>query len=267
MSWWSLYVKELRLTKHKFLINIGGLFIVAIILLVLGERYNPLFLIPIIPILIVVHFLYLFFAMLDSLRQEWKQKTSIFWLNIPSSGFQLLTAKFVAAMSQLFISLSGTFVIVYFLLKRSVGNVADPTIPAFIVEQFQSFWWVLFFVVLIGALQLGAFSTFIYMMAKSIRKWGWLLGIVIVAVANWLWSSFQETAIYKAVTEWGAILSEKELINAFFVEFDLMNGSPTMDIETMNEVVLYFGSTLVNLLVIIAILYASAWLLDHKVEA
>lgn len=46
-----------------------------------------------------------------------------------------------------------------------------------------------------------------------------------------------------------------------------MNDTPTVDIETMNEVVLYFGSTLVNLLVIVAILYASAWLLDHKVEA
>lgn len=267
MSWWSLYVKELRLTKHKFLINVGGLFIVAIILFVLGERYNPLFLIPIIPILIIVHFFYLFFAMLDSLRQEWKQKTSIFWLNIPSSGFQLLTAKFVAAMSQLFISLSTTFIIVYLLLLRSVDNVPDPAIPAFIVEQFQSFWWVLFFVVFIGALQLGTFSTFIYMMAKSIRKWGWLLGIVIVAVANWLWSTVQETAVYKAVTEWGAILSEEELINSFIVHFDSMNDTPTVDIETMNEVVLYFGSTLVNLLVIVAILYTSAWLLDHKVEA
>lgn len=267
MSWWSLYVKELRLTKTNFLINIGGLFIVGIILLVLVGRYNPLFLLPIIPLIIIVHLVYMFFAMLISLRQEWKQKTSNFWLNIPSSGWQLLTAKFVAAMSQLFISLSVTFVIVYLLLQRSIGNVPDPTIPTFIVEQFQSFWWLLFFAVFIGALQLGAFSTFIYMMAKSIRKWGWLLGIVIVAVANWLWSNFQGTAVYKTVTEWGVILSEEELMNSFFVHFDSVNTDPNVDFETVNEVILYFGSAFVNLLVIAAIIYASAWLLDHKVEA
>lgn len=267
MSWWSLYLKELRLTRTNFLINIGVLFIVAILSFVLVERYNPLFLIPIISLIIVAHFFYLFFAMLDSLRQEWKQKTSIFWLNIPSSGWQLLTAKFVAAMSQLFISLSVTFVIVYLLLQRSIVNVSDSTIPVLIVENFQSLWWMPFFGVFIGALNLGAFSTFIYMMAKSIRKWGWLLGIIIVVFANWLWSNFQETAIYKAATEWGSILSEKELVNSLFVQFDSMNDAPTVGIETTNQAVIYFGSTLVNLLVVVAILYVSAWLLDHKVES
>lgn len=263
MSWWSLYIKELRLTKTKFLLNMIFLVMVGILFYVLIERYNPLFLTLTIP-LIILHLFYMFFAMIDTLRLEWKQRTSVFWLNIPKSGWYLLTAKFVATATQLFASLIGTSLIIYILLYRSTILMVDPEIPNFLLDQFQSFWWIFFFAIIIGSMQLGAISTFIYMMTKSIRKWGWLLGLFIAIGAAWLWGKFQETIIYKGITEWGAILNEQTLLESFLVD---INGQPTVDTTTVGEAAIYVGSSVVDIIVVIFILFVSAWLLDNKVEA
>ncbi|OIJ11172.1 hypothetical protein BKP37_16060 [Anaerobacillus alkalilacustris] len=266
MSWLTLYKKEIRLTKTKFLLNIIFLLMVAVLFYVLIERYSPMFIMLTIP-LIIVHLFYLFFAMIDSLRLEWKQKTSFFWLNIPRNGWELLSAKFLAATTQLFVSLLTTFMIIYFLLKQSSGKFSDPTIPQFLFEQYQSFWWILFFGIFVGSLQFGAVSTFIFMMSKSIRKWGWLIGVAITLGAGWLWSRFQETVIYKGITEWGVILNTDTIMNSFIIHIDEIGGDPTLDMEAATEAVLYIGTTVVDIVVVVAVLFISSWLLDNKVEA
>lgn len=266
MSWVALYIKELRLTGTKFLFNLLFLLMVAILFFILIERYSPFFITLTIP-LVIVHLFYMFFAMLDSLRQEWKQKTSVFWLNIPKSGWQLLTAKFLAASTQLFVSLTITFWIIHFLLKRSINYFADPTMPNFLIEQFQSFWWILFVVIFIASLQSGMVATFIYMVAKSLRKWGWLLGVGIVAVGSWIWFKFQETALYQGLTEWGVILKEEVLLEKMLFHFNSLNEDPTMNMELGNNAVLYMGTAVMDILLVVIVLFISAWLLDHKVEA
>lgn len=266
MSWMTLYFKELRLTRTKFLLNMIFLIMVAALFYFLIERYSPFFVTLTIP-LIIVHLFYMFFAMFDSLRQEWKQKTTVFWLNIPSSGWQLLTAKFVAAMTQLFASLLTTFMIVYLLLKRSSGMFADTQIPEFLIEQYESFWWILFVGIFMASLQSGVVATFIYMMGKSVRKIGWLLGIGISIASSWLWFRFTETAIYKGLTEWGVILHEKELMDSFNFHFDANIGDPNFDMGVANDVILYAGTTIADLLLVVLVLFICAWLLDHKVEA
>ncbi len=266
MSWLALYIKELRLGKTKFLLNMIFLLMVAVLFYVLIERYNPFFIALTIP-LIILHFFYMFFAMLDALRQEWKHNTAVFWMNIPKSGWQLLTAKYVAVMTQLFVSLSLTFIIIYILLKRSAVHFTDPIIPNFLIEQYQAYGWILFVGVFIASLQTGVVSTFIYMVAKSVRKWGWLLGTGIMVASSWIWFKFQETAIYRGLTEWGVVLEEETLMNSFFVHFDSIAGEPTMDMDVTNDAILYVGTAVVDLLLVVGVLYVCAWLLDKKVEA
>lgn len=263
MSWWNLYKKELRLTKTRFLLNMLFLLMAGVLCFVLIERYNPIFLTLTIPI-IIFHLFYMFFAMFDQLRLEWKQKTTVFWLNIPQKGWCLLSAKFIATFTQLLVSLTVTSIIIYFLLSRSAMNMADPTVPNFLLDQFQSFWWIFFTAIIIGSMQLGAVSTFIYMVAKSIRKWGWLLGLIVVASVGWLWGKFQETVIYKGMTEWGVILNEQTLLESFLVD---INGQPTVDPVIVGEAVIYLGTSVVDIITVIVILFISSWLLDHKVEA
>jgi hypothetical protein len=266
MSWLTLYLKELRLTRTKFIFNIAFLIMVAVLFLVIMERYSPFIILLTVP-LILVHLFYMFFAMLDSLQQEWKQKTTVFWLNIPTSGWQLLTAKFVAAMTQLFASLLTTFVIIYLLLNRSSSSFPDPTVANFLIEQYESYWWLLFFAIFIASLQSGMIATFIYIMAKSVRKLGWLLGVAISVGGSWLWFQFQETAIYRGLTEWGVILREAHLMESFHVAFDSFGGEPMVDMGVTNEAILYLGTSIIDLLLVIVVLLISAWLLDHKVEA
>ncbi|MCT8137940.1 hypothetical protein H1D32_09345 [Anaerobacillus sp. CMMVII] len=213
MSWLALYMKELRLTRTSFLINMMSLVVVGGLLFYLIERHSPFF-VTLTVLLIVAHFFYMFFAMLSSLRQEWKQKTTVFWLNIPVRGWQLLSAKFAAAMTQLFISLVTTFLITYFLLKNSSEYFPDPMVSNFLIRQMEAYWWVLFLGIFIASLQSGVVATFIYMMAKSVRKFGWLLGIAISMVGSWLWVRFQDTAIYRGVTEWGVIMRETEFMES-----------------------------------------------------
>lgn len=266
MSWLALYIKELRLTKTKFLLNMVFLVMVGVLFYVLIERYNPFFIMLTVP-LIILHLFYMFFAMLDSLRQEWKQNTAVFWMNIPKSGWQLLTAKYVAAMTHLFISLTLTFLIIYVLLYRSAPQFADPTIANFIIEQFQSFGWILFIAIFFASLQTGVVSTFIFMVAKSVRKWGWLLGTGIMVGGSWLWFRFQETAVYRVITEWGVVLKDETIMNSFFVQFDEVAGDPAIDMEMTNAIILYAGTAVVDLLLVVGVLYICAWLLDKKVEA
>lgn len=266
MSWLALYKKELSLTKTKFLLNIAFLFLISLLLLLLMDKYNPYFMMIMLPV-IALHLFYLFFAMLDSLRQEWKQRTSVFWLNIPSNGWSLLTAKYVAASTQLFFSLALAFVIVYMLMNRSLFHLSDPAIIHFLIEQLQSYWWILFLGIFIASLQAGAVATFIYMVSKSVRKLGWLLGIAISVAGGWAWVKFTDTAIYRGLTEWGVILREDEIANSLMFHFDSLTEDPTLHTETINNVVLYIGTSVIDLLVVLFILYVSAWLLDNKVEA
>ncbi len=267
MSWLSLYRKELRLTKTKFLINIGFLSALAILLYILMERYSPFLITLLVPV-VLAHLFYMFFAMIDTLRQEWKQKTTVFWLNIPKSGWMLLTAKFVAAATQLLVSLSLTMVILYAFLQQQRKNLLiDPAVMNFITEQFQTYWWILFFGILIASLQGGAIATFIYMTAKSVRKLGWLLGIGIVVAAGWLWLKFQGTAMYQAITEWGVIMSGKTLMESLSFHFDSLSNDPDIQMAVTNNVVLYAGTAVVDLLIVIIVLAISSWLLDQKVEA
>lgn len=264
MSWLALYTKELRQTKTRFLINIGFLIILGILFYVLTERYNAFFIMLTVP-LILVHFAYMFVAMFDSLWQEWKQNTAVFWLNIPQSGWGLITAKFSAAMTQLFVSLSLTFVILYILLQRTIFHFPNTEVPTFILEQFHSFWWVLFIGLFIASLQTGIVATFIFLMTKSIRKWGWLLGIGIVFISSWLWIKFQETVVYRAITEWGVVLNEETFMNSFFVHFD---GDETMmDVDVTTDAILYAGTAVVDILVVVVVLGICGWLIDKKVEA
>ncbi|OIJ12778.1 hypothetical protein BKP35_09355 [Anaerobacillus arseniciselenatis] len=264
MSWLALYMKELRQTKTRFLINIVFLIILGILFFVLTERYNAFFITLTVP-LILVHFVYMLVAMFDSLRLEWKQNTAVFWLNIPKSGWQLITAKFSAAMTQLFISLSLTFMILYILLQRTILHFPDTQVPLFILEQFQSFWWILFSGLFIASLQTGIVATFIYLMAKSIRKWGWLLGIGIVFGSSWIWMKFQETAVYRAITEWGVVLNEEAFMNSFFVHFD--GNEAMMDVDVTTDAILYAGTAVVDILVVAGVLFICGWLIDKKVEA
>jgi hypothetical protein len=266
MSWLALYCKELRLTRTKFLFNIVFLMMVAVLFFFLIDRYSAFFITLTVP-LILVHLFYMFFAMLDSLRQEWKHKTSVFWLNIPTSGWKLLSAKFAAAMTQLLVSLLATFLIIYYLLKHSATIFSDPTVPYLLIEQYEQFWWIFFIGIFIASLQSGVVATFIYMMAKSVRKFGWLLGIVISFASGWLWVKFQQTFIYKSLTEWGVVLHEAELMESFYFHFDSLGSEPSLDMEIANDVILYVGTSIVDLILVVVVLYISAWLLDHKVEA
>lgn len=265
MSWLNLYVKDLRLTKISFFINMLGILMFSLLTIFLMERYSPIFLMIGIPLLFF-HVFYLFFMMYTSLRKEWNSGTAHLWLNIPRSGGQLLSAKFLAASTYLVISLGAAFLIVYLLLRRGLPLFDNQEISTdIILELFQTNWWVFFLGIIISAMNLGAALTFIYIMSKSIQKWGWLLAIAILSAASWVLYKVEQTKIYQTLTEWGVVF-KTDILESILIESGGMTTNTSLEVETVNET-LYLGSTIIEFLSIIVLLYLSAWLLDHKVNA
>lgn len=194
--------------------------------------------------------------MYASLRKEWVLGSAHFWLNIPTKGWKLLSAKFLAASSYMLVSLGFTFLIIYLFLQRSMVLFTEPNQLA--IQLFQSSWWVLFFGIFIGAMRLGAAITFIYVMSKSIQKWGWFLAVTILSASSWIWFKMQQTAVYQTLTHWGVVMSSDDIIGSVFVE---SNG--TITVEAMEDFI-YLGATVVELIIIIVLIYISSWILDNK---
>jgi len=258
-SYLSLVVKELRANQFVFLLLVGIVAILSVLELYVGLKYQSGAVFGLSFAILMLHLFLLPIFILITLRSEWKASTAHFWLNLPHSGLKLLSAKYVVGIiySLFFMTIASIMLIVLasYDLKPNIGEEKYRILLQFLQANGASF----FIYFLFTSLFLGSLAGFIFMVAKSVRRIGWVIGIIVVGVFLWLWSKFTETKLYSFIAQWGAV-EIKGLDHLFTV-----GEGTTVDIKASASA-FYLGELILLFIGAIFVIYLASWLLDHKAE-
>jgi len=268
MKWKTLFTKEWQGTQFSFLL------ILAVLTLVYAFMYSFMERLPSLVILtgmamIVAHVLYMLAEVPSSLNKEWKENTVHVWLNFPIPGWKLLTAKFIVAFIQFSIALVYFMTVLYFFIVKAVtlleqsGQSETFTEVTLMRELYVEFSPLIFLFVSYGAIALGLAGLFLFLMAKMIR-FGWIYGIGIVVVFNYVLNWLRETAFYNTVTEWGLLVNIQNFPEHISVQ---MNSDSAM-VELGNELLMqmYAGQIIFEMLIIGGVFFLLSWIFDHKLQ-
>ncbi|MDQ0252672.1 hypothetical protein J2S74_000044 [Evansella vedderi] len=261
-AWLSLTKKELRLGTTPFIIPIIAFFLLVALVAYIGSRFD--FASEAVAILsftvIGIQVFYLAYYLLFSLGAE-KRKMHL-WLHNPISGSALLLAKVAAAL----ISMALTFMITAVTLAVAIGMAEN--IP------FEISWSTMAQVGMLGGLHLflvaisfAAWFLFLWMVFLLLnRTFGTFISFVFTFIffitATGAYGWFTESAIYDALTMWGAINIEV-FVTEVFMSMDLPVGEFTAQAGPLT---IYFGQYFFEAVVTLILFFAAAWMLDRKVE-
>ncbi|AOM83049.1 hypothetical protein [Salisediminibacterium beveridgei] len=269
--WLALFRKEWQDSLPRFLLIMILNTLGFLIMLYLIEQESFLFLLIALP-LIIVHVIYLFFEWLIAFSREWRSNTHVQWLNLPVSGWALITSKMAAGLSQFLISLIYAMIAAYVMLTRiiSVGqegnsvytdmtSVIEPVRQAYL--EFSPF---ILAVILHGAVMIGLAAVFIYLMAKAFKPLGWLIGIVLTFVVNWMISWLSDQVWFQSVQTFIPLLRSDDVIERLTI---LFTDFSDVAIDQTGGDVLYLGQIVTILAGYLLALGIFRWLLDKYVEA
>ncbi|UCZ51562.1 hypothetical protein LGQ02_11845 [Bacillus shivajii] len=263
---WHLLKKDWQESTFRFLLNASLIVVIFALLYYFIERQTPFAFLLSIP-LVFLHLFYMFFSIIFSLRKEWKERTVYFWFNMPIAGWKLLLSKFTVAYFQFAISLLITMFMISFLFERAMNQLPETfSEEVFLVLEvlqalLREFAPVIFLFISQGAIQIGLAGLFIYVMSKVIKPLGWLIGIIITFIFNYIYSWFTDTAVYSAITSWGEIFRLGDLPEHLLLQMNLEGVDPVI-----MKTPIYAGYFLVEVVIIILIFWAISWLFDRKVQ-
>ncbi|MDE5415706.1 hypothetical protein [Alkalihalobacterium chitinilyticum] len=261
MSWFALYQKDLRANNLRLVVNISLLLLFFLSIFFIMFRYNNEFiLMSFVPVL-MLHVIYLLIGMFDSLSKEWRNHNVNLWLTIPQSGWSLITAKFSAVATHFLISLAVTFLGFYLFIFVFNNQISDPFFIA--LSIFHTYWYVPAFILILASLQLGAFATVLYFISKTVYKGGWILAVAIGFGAHYVWNVVKNTEIYRAMTEWGALITPAD-IQATLHQLMLVEADVGVSVDM--DGTFYLGYLVSEAVIIVALLIIASWLLDRYVQ-
>ncbi|WP_147805148.1 hypothetical protein [Alkalicoccus halolimnae] len=270
MIWWGLFKKEWKESQTRFFIGISLLSLIFVFMFFMMERNSPFFFFLGFAV-IGVHAFYLFAAWLVSFVREWRDKTHYTWLNLPVSGWVLLSSKLAAGFSQFVLSLIFSMIAADLMLSRALsltfteGSAFAESAP--VLEIFQELYrdfspWI-FMGIAHGSAQLGLAVVFIFLASKIIRPLGWLAGIVIVIGWGILVSFIQELGVYSMVTQFGMLLNANALIENALRPL----GDANFELAVEEGAALYTGDILFHGLIYLFLFWLFSYLIDNYVEA
>ncbi|PWK09577.1 hypothetical protein [Tumebacillus permanentifrigoris] len=260
--WLSIVKKELRMQRGVALVILAALVLVSSLgmwfAFTKNEVASGLFLL--IPLALHVFFLPLY--MLNSIQKEWKH-TSTTFLQMPISGWKLLSAKLVSGLLYFLISFTILFVVCGIAFR--VGPDADfwqrvqwefgaaDGENLMVFSQYASLttqaYLYLLGALLYANLSLVAFTTLFSVVVQwvrnTIRKAAGLITFLVCVGFIWLLLLIADTTVYDKLTRWGQISFSTHGISLGHI---------------------YTGAVLIDLLLTVALFLFSGWLIDRKVE-
>ncbi|WP_216831575.1 hypothetical protein [Alkalihalobacterium elongatum] len=261
MSWFALFQKDLRANQLRLIVNISLLVLFFLSIFFMMFRYNnELILMSFVPVL-MLHVIYIFVGMFDSLSKEWRNHNVNLWLNIPQSGWSLLSAKFSAVATHFLISLTVTFIGFYLFIFVFNNQISEPFF--IVLSLFHTFWYVPVFLLILASVQLGAFATVLYLISKTVYKGGWILAIAIGFGAHYLWNLLKSTDLFRMITEWGALITPADIHTAIN-QLVLIQADTNVMVDI--DGTFYFGYLVIEGVVIVLLLLVASWLLDRFVQ-
>ncbi|OXM87199.1 hypothetical protein [Paenibacillus rigui] len=249
-AWWNLFKKELAFGSKWS----GPLWIYLLIVLLMGGlsiyfsyRFHSGAMSGIWLAIIYLHFMGPTVYMLISLKKE--RDYAPLWLQLPLSGWKLLTAKYAAAMCEFGAGLlvSTGFFLWMFTIESSGATWSSDNQMKLSAEfeKFSGFFHgshlETVFEFMSMALALAISCVLLYLMASAMTNrfgpWRWPLAILILGTITALENVFEHTWVYRFLFHWG----------------------------TAGDT-LYAGEYVWICINMVICLYASVWLLDRKEE-
>ncbi|TMW73351.1 hypothetical protein [Alteribacter natronophilus] len=262
MTWMALFRKEVR--QNLFLMGLHGALLLAVFAFITYHvgRLNLSMIFIGIP-LIAGHLIAVLIYIVASMRREWKERTALIWMNLPHSGFTLLSAKLAAAVFA-----GAMFLAVTMVSFGLILHTADSQLAVFAVDGLGELYvryagW-LFAGIMFGSIQLALAGLFIFVINKVIRPFGWLVGIAVTFALSWLWSEFTDTQLYASVAHWGPMLRVEGIPDQFNIDLSDAHGSVNESGQTLEMI--YLGHTLIELGLLAAVFYVICYLFDKKAE-
>ncbi|SER76498.1 hypothetical protein [Salisediminibacterium halotolerans] len=271
MIWLALLYKELQQSSARFFISLG-LISAAYLLMFWLVHYELTLIFLLAAAIVFFHVFYLFIAWLAAFSQEWRNKTQLFWLNLPSGAVRLLSAKMAAGLIQLMVSLAYAMVLAFFLIRRiAAQNISgSPELAATVSDGLTIVQTVylesaplIYVSVVYGALHLGFAAVFIFLVSKVIRPFGWLAGIAVTILAQAGLSSLRSTPFYETMTEWGQIFRIDGVWERIAANINGYNQAAA--VETGE--VLYIGEVLAASGWFLLLFALFVYLFNHRVQA
>ncbi|TVP84751.1 MAG: hypothetical protein EA344_06205 [Alkalicoccus sp.] len=197
-----------------------------------------------------------------SFHGEWRSRTQWTWLNIPAPGWKLVTAKLAAGFSQYVISIA-LLTAVGFLAMRIFASGLEPQLRESI-EMMQSvltgFFPLMLLALTYGAVFLGLGLVFIILMARSVKKVGWVIGLVSALLFSYVYSAFNQSSLYAALFHHGVVFDAEQTMQ------NVTSGSMNFQLEIDQGASIYAGQLAVEMLLIAGIIALLSWMVDRFVQ-
>ncbi|NJP38654.1 hypothetical protein [Alkalicoccus luteus] len=260
--WTALWKKEWQESIPRFAVIMGILLLAYAAMIYFafnGSGYSILlgFL------SIGLHTVFLFLVWALSFHGEWKGKTQWTWLNIPASGWKLVTSKLAVGFTQFLISVVLLTVVGFWTLSL-FGEHAQQVEENGIAVIFDALWAL--YPLLIGLLMsvgvtLGLGAVFTILMMRIIKPFGWAVGIAVWGVFVYAIMRFTQTPVYEAMFRHGQLFDAEAQLQEAVV------GNATFQLEVDEGIYLFAGEIAFELLAIAAVIVLFSWLVDRFVQA
>lgn len=265
-AWIHLVRKELRLGFVPFLIPIVAFIVILLITIYFGNRYGHMWdaVAGVAFSTVSMLIFYLVYYLLISLSAE--RRRLHLWIHTPMKGYGLLSAKLVAGLISLIITMIITGVIGWIAYSQSevLGNV----LGGFHFEKIVLFFAGNIILLAISAgITIMLFWTIYLVLNNYFRPFiSFILTFLLFVLVVTLYGYFVDSAIYDTLTMWGEIKLTGLIENSSFY-MDFFDPDEFAEFEEYkNEASIYLGSYIFESIVTIILFFISCWLLDRKVE-
>lgn len=243
-AWIQLFKKDFRLTRTAFLIGLVFNFFSFMFAIYIGMRANePLLMFIPLVVAIVFHAIYFPIMLFISLKTESNQLH--LWLHNPQPATALLLSKGLNGIVMTVISLTLLYVLAGFLILSNF-TLIDTYWRDTLMAGLLIFVHIIFISIVIGLWVMFLWTLYQFLKNK-IGRLSWFAVIGAILVAGWIGALFESTQVYLFLTEWG------EMTYQF----------PTFPVDPITT---FAGEYVYRCLIIIGLYFASAWIIDNKVE-
>lgn len=236
------------------MIALAGIIIIEALLVYIAYRTHIGVASALALLVIGCHVFYLPVRIFTSLSREWR-KTAPLWLQLPQSGWSLLSAKLISGllpMVALFVIASAFSWWIIRVDAFSKINVPIHTVELLRLVVFGTI--VFFWFSITMAVWVSVISISMQAVKNQFRGWRWVIGLAIAVFAIWGIGWFESSALYNHLLGWGAFHFS---IGQIVIGQDRIPGQLGP---------FYFGEWLFNVVLVAVVFYVCGLLLDKRVE-
>ncbi|MCL6441946.1 MAG: hypothetical protein K6T83_00540 [Alicyclobacillus sp.] len=216
-SWWMMLSKDLRMLRTRWLVSSGILAAVAGTVGVTSttNHIDPGLAMTIGVFLVISNVFVLPANVFRSLSNELRWCPSL-WLQTPKSGWSMLASKLLSTLIWALLFLVATSIFASWIIHVNIVRLSmTPSVNwsgddvSILTSQTPRLVFYAAAGLLLFGLYFALWVSTIFMSVRAVknrlRKFSALVGVIIVLVATWGLSAFQNTRVYDWLFDWGRV--------------------------------------------------------------